>query len=49
MYYLDYELQQYQEEQEATCDSCGGCLIEEYYDCSCEDDDYITNQINEQR
>ena len=51
MYYLDYELQQYQEEQDATCVECGGCLVEEYYDCSCdeEEDDYIHNQINEQR
>ena len=51
MYYLDYELQQYQEEQDATCVECGGCLVEEYYDCSCdeEEDDYIHNQINYQR
>ena len=50
MYYLDYELQQYQEEQEATCPECGGCLVEEYYDCSCGDDeDDIQQQINYQR
>lgn len=48
MYYLDYELQQYQEEQEATCVECGGCLVEEYYDCSCDEDD-IQQQINYQR
>lgn len=47
MYYLDYELQQYQEDQEATCPECGGCLIEEYYDCSCDDD--IEQQINYQQ
>lgn len=47
MYYLDYELQQYQEEQEATCVECGGCLVEEYYDCSCDED--VINQINYQR
>ena len=51
MDYLDYELQQYQQEQEATCQECGGCLVEEYYDCSCGDDedDYICQQINYQR
>jgi hypothetical protein len=52
MDYLDRELASYQYYQDATCECCGGCLIEEYYDCSCEDieeDDYIENQINYQR
>ena len=48
MDYLDYELQQYQEQQEATCDNCGECILEEYYSCSC-DDDYICQQINYQQ
>ena len=47
MYYLDYELQQYQEQQDATCDNCGECILEEYYSCSCDED--VINQINEQR
>ena len=50
MDYLDYEIHSYFEMLDSTCDECGGCLIEEYYDCSCEEeDDYIDNQINEQR
>ena len=49
MDYLDYELQSYYEMLDSTCDECGGCLIEEYYDCSCEDEDDIQQQINYQR
>jgi hypothetical protein len=36
MYYLDYELQRYQDAQEMTCDYCGESIEEEYYDCTCE-------------
>ena len=36
---LDYDLRSYYREEEETCENCGGCLLEEYYDCSCEDED----------
>lgn len=41
MDYLDIELMQYQEDQDATCEGCGGCLIDQYYDCSCEEEEEI--------
>jgi hypothetical protein len=47
MDYLDYELHRYQESQDATCDYCGECILEEYYSCSCDED--VTQQINYQR
>ena len=47
MDYLDYELQQYQADQDATCDTCGECILEEYYSCTCDED--VIQQINYQR
>lgn len=51
MDYLDYEIHSYFEMLDSTCDECGGCILEEYYDCTCEeeDDDDIMQQINYQR
>lgn len=37
MDYLDYELERYQYYQDTTCEHCGGCLEEEYFDCTCDD------------
>lgn len=36
MDYLDYELQQHQEEQDAYCDTCGEAHRD---DCSCSDEE----------
>jgi hypothetical protein len=46
---IDRELASYQFYQDTTCENCGGCLIEEYFDCHCEEEDIIDNQINCQR
>ena len=39
MYYLDRELADYQDARDAECDKCGGCFIEEYYSCTCSEEE----------
>ena len=39
MDYLDYELQQQQYYEDSTCEECGECVLEEYYACTCEEEE----------
>jgi hypothetical protein len=36
---LDYDLRSYYKYEEETCEECGEPIIEEYYNCSCENEE----------
>ena len=39
MDYLDYELQSHQYYEDNECCDCGGCLIDEYFSCICDEEE----------
>jgi len=36
---IDNDLYYYFKEEEETCPECGECILEEYYSCTCEDEE----------
>jgi len=49
MDYLDYELQEYQEQQRQWCEECGEYSTDDWK-CDCDSEDELTErQINEQK
>jgi len=36
---LDYDLIDYYAQEEETCPNCGECILEEYDNCNCEEEE----------